>query len=116
MADLSDEDLLAVLGVEAEPIRQSSRSSQEERIIAGFEDIQRFVDQHGRLPALDDGGDIFERIYATRLARLRSLPDCRAVLALLDRQGLLTASPESTSTDPETSDEELLTADRKSVV
>ena len=51
MADLSDEDLLAALGVEAEPVRQSSRSAHEERIIAGFEDIQKFVDQHGRVPA-----------------------------------------------------------------
>ena len=110
MADLSDEDLLAALGVEAEPYQQSSRSSQEERIIAGFEDIQKFVDQHGRLPALDDGGDIFERIYATRLARLRSLADCRAVLTPLDRQGLLTAPPEFASTDSVTSDEELLMA------
>ena len=110
MADLSDEDLLAALGVEAEPVRQSSRSSQEERIIAGFEDIQKFVDQHGRLPALDEGGDIFERMYATRLARLRSLPDCRAVLAPLDRQGLLPASPDTALTDPVKSDEALLMA------
>lgn len=110
MADLSDDDLLAALGLAVEPVRHSSRSAQEERIIAGFEDIQKFVEQHGRVPALGEGGDIFERIYATRLARLRSLPDCRAVLAPLDRQGLLTASPDTALTGPMASDEDLLMA------
>ena len=52
MADFTDEDdaLLAELGVEVEAKKASSRSPQEERIIAGFEDIQRFVDEHGRAP------------------------------------------------------------------
>ena len=110
MADLTDEELLAALGVEAEPTRQASRSSQEERIIAGFEDIQKFVDQYGRLPQLGEGRDIFERIYATRLGRLRSLSDCRALLASLDRQGLLNTAPELVSSDASISDEELLSA------
>ena len=110
MADLTDEELLAALGVEAEPTRQASRSSQEERIIAGFEDIQKFVDQYGRLPLLGEGRDIFERIYATRLGRLRSLSDCRALLASLDRQGLLNTAPELVSSDASISDEELLSA------
>lgn len=110
MADLTDEELLAALGVEAEPTRQASRSSQEERIIAGFEDIQKFVDQYGRLPQLGEGRDIFERIYATRLGRLRFLPDCRALLASLDRQGLLNTAPELVSSDASISDEELLSA------
>lgn len=110
MADLSDEELLAALGVEAEPTRQASRSAQEERIIAGFEDIQRFVDQHGRLPELADGRDIFERIYATRIERLRSLPDCRAILEPLDRQSLLQDSQDLQPGSIDLSDEELLSA------
>jgi hypothetical protein len=109
MADLSDEELLAALGVETEPTRPASRSAQEERIIAGFEDIQRFVDQHGRLPELVEGRDIFERIYATRLERLRSLPDCRAILEPLDRQSLLQGTQDLQS-KVNLSDEELLSA------
>ena len=46
-----DDALLAELGVETEAKRQSSRTAREERIIAGFEEIQRFVEQHGRAPA-----------------------------------------------------------------
>lgn len=90
-AGFTDEDdaLLEELGVEVEAKKGSSRTAREERIIAGFEDIQRFVDRHGRAPQHGEDRDIFERMYAVRLDRLRALPDCRAVLEPLDRQGLL---------------------------
>ena len=45
MADLSDDDILAKLGVEAEAPKTTHRNPREERIIAGFEDIQRFVEE-----------------------------------------------------------------------
>lgn len=91
MADFTDEDdaLLAELGVEAEVKKAGSRTAREERIIAGFEDIQRFVDEHDRLPQHGEDLDIFERLYAVRLDRLRGQEDCRALLAEFDRQGLL---------------------------
>lgn len=71
------------------PQREGGRSARDERIVAGFEEIQRFVEQHGRKPLHGDERDIFERIYAVRLERLRAQPDCRAVLLPLDHQGLL---------------------------
>jgi T5orf172 domain len=89
VAELSDEDLLDALGVFAEPEKQSSRTAREERVVAGFEDIQRFVDKHGHAPMHGEDRNIFERLYAVRLDRIRALPDCRAILAPLDRQGLL---------------------------
>ncbi|MBR0837828.1 GIY-YIG nuclease family protein [Bradyrhizobium manausense] len=91
MADFTDEDdaLLGELGVEVETRKQGGRTPREERIIAGFEDIQRFVDQHGYPPQHGEERDIFERLYAVRLDRLRELEECRALLAPLDRQGLL---------------------------
>ncbi len=61
--------------LEAKPA--GGRSAREERIIAGFEDIQRFVEKHGRPPQHGEDRDIFERLYAVRLDRLRMLPDCR---------------------------------------
>lgn len=85
-----DDALLGELGVEVETKKDGGRTAREERIIAGFEDIQRFVDQHGRAPQHGEDRDIFERLYAVRLDRLRDQPDCRAVIAPLDRQGLLT--------------------------
>lgn len=77
----------------APPEKRGGRSPREERIIAGFEDIQRFVEAHGRAPEHGEDRDIFERLYAIRLDRIRSLEDCRSLVAPLDHQELL--NPES---------------------
>jgi hypothetical protein len=89
MPELSDDELLDALGVDAAPVGAASHTPREERIIAGFEDILRFVETHGRAPQHGEGNDIFERIYAVRLDRLRSLPEVRHLLAAMDTQGLL---------------------------
>lgn len=91
-ADMTDIDLDALeeeLADFAEPDKKGGRTSREERIIAGFEDVLKFVDEHKRLPLHGEGRDIFERLYAVRLDRLRQLPDVRDVLLKLDRHGLL---------------------------
>lgn len=84
-----DLDLLDELGVETAPAKSSGHSAREQRIIAGFEEIERFVEEHGRLPQHGDGRDIFERLYAVRLDRLRALAECREVLKGRDPRGLL---------------------------
>ncbi len=89
MNDPDLDELAAELSEFAAPEAKGGRPPREERVIAGFEEIQRFVDQHGREPRHGEERDIFERLYAVRLDRLRALPDCRALLAPLDRQGLL---------------------------
>ena len=91
MADFTDEDdaLLEELGVEIEAKTTGGRTPREERIIAGFEEIQRFVNEHGRLPQHGEDRDIFERLYAVRLDRLRGLTECRTLLEPMDRQKLL---------------------------
>lgn len=104
MTDLDLDALADELKDFDQPEKKGGRSAREERIIAGFEDIQRFVDEHGRLPLHGEGRDIFERIYAVRLDRLRELPDCKEILALLDRQGLLGDAPE---TEPALDDDAL---------
>jgi hypothetical protein len=90
MVEITDEELLDALGVDVETKTKPSRTHQEERIIAGFEDIERFFEQHGRLPVHGEDRDIFERIYAVRLDKIRSSPECRSVLTGLDdKYGLL---------------------------
>lgn len=86
----------------------SSRTAREERIIAGFEDIERFLEQQGRIPAHGEGKDIFERLYAARLDQIRKSPECRAVLADLDKHGLLGDSPVVVETVEEIDEDELL--------
>ncbi len=104
-----DDALLAELGVEGEAKKEASRTPREERVIAGFEEIQRFVAQHGRAPQHGEGRDIFERLYAVRLDRLRELADCRAVIEPLDHQGLLSDStPTQASASDDIDDDELL--------
>ncbi|MEO7998545.1 MAG: GIY-YIG nuclease family protein [Gemmatimonadaceae bacterium] len=90
-----DDELLDELGVEVEAEKSSTHSAKEERIIAGFEEIQRWVDEHGRTPRHGETGDIFERLYAVRLDRIRVLPDCRTLVEPMDRQELLTADATS---------------------
>jgi hypothetical protein len=104
-----DDALLAELGVEAEAKTKSSRTPREERVIAGFEEIQRFVEQHGHAPQHGEERDIFERLYAVRLDRLRELADCRAVIEPLDHQSLLAGAPASSvSAADDLDDDELL--------
>ena len=105
-----DDALLAELGVETESKKESSRTPREERVIAGFEEIQRFVAQHGRAPQHGEGRDIFERLYAVRLDRLRELADCRAVIEPLDHQGLLTGSAAVPASVPDDIDDDELLA------
>lgn len=110
MAELDDDELLDALGVEVAPLKASSHTPREERIIAGFEDILRFHQAHGRAPQHGEGGDIFERLYAVRLDQLRKLPEAHALLSALDEPGLL-AGAASTAADVDALDEDTLLAE-----
>ena len=92
MAEIDEDELLADLGLEVTPLKASSRTPREERIIAGFEDILRFHQAHGRVPLHGEGRDIFERLYAVRLDQLRKLPEAQTLLAGLDGPGMLSGA------------------------
>jgi hypothetical protein len=109
MTDL--DELRAELDEFAQPEKRGGRSPREERIIAGFEEIQRFVEQHGRAPQHGEDRDIFERLYAVRLDRLRALEECRGLLVQLDHQGLLTGAEVVRAVTAETMDEDELLAE-----
>lgn len=109
MTDIDLDELADELSDFATPDKPGGRSPREERIIAGFEEIQRFVEEHGRAPQHAEDGDIFERLYAVRLDRIRALEECRTLLEPLDHQGLLTgaSAPAAAETD-EIDEDELL--------
>jgi hypothetical protein len=111
MADMDDDELLDALGVEVAPLKTSSRTPREERIIAGFEDILRFHQTHGRAPQHGEGHDIFERLYAVRLDQLRKLPEAPSLLAELDGPGLLSGAALRIATDIDEMDEDALLAE-----
>lgn len=88
---------------------RASYTAREERIIAGFEDILRFIDNNGRVPEHGEDRDIFERLYAVRLDRLRASEECRDLLADLDAKGvLLEQEASSRSAGEEVDTDELL--------
>lgn len=108
MSDLDLDDLRAELDDFAQPEKKGGRTAREERIIAGFEEIQRFFETHGRAPQHGEDRDIFERLYAVRLDRLRALEECRSLLAPLDHQELLAGATVSAAPSEPIDDDELL--------
>lgn len=111
MSDLDLDELRTELDDFAQPEKKGGRSPREERIIAGFEEIQRFVEKIGRAPQHGEDGDIFERLYAVRLDRLRILDDCRGILSPLDHQGLLSGTTIASPAPSDTMDEDELLAE-----
>ncbi|WP_420393247.1 GIY-YIG nuclease family protein [Acuticoccus sp.] len=111
MSDLDLDELRSELDDFAQPEKRAGRSPREERIIAGFEEIQRFVNGHDHAPQHGEERDIFERLYAVRLDRLRALEECRSLLAPLDHQGLLAGAETGAALPKEEMDEDELLAE-----
>lgn len=106
-----DDALLGALGVEVEVKKTGQYTKEQERIIAGFEEIQRFVEETGRAPQHGEDQDIFERLYAVRLDRLNEQAKCRELLLSMDHQGILSSIKEDADEpSAEMNDEELLDA------
>jgi hypothetical protein len=106
-----DDALLAELGIETEVKQDQTYTARQERIIAGFEDIQRFYREHDRLPQHGEERDIFERLYAVRLDRIRGSSECLDLLKPMDVDGILTDRVCEPSEEYELdSDDELLAA------
>lgn len=106
-----DDALLAELGVDVEVKKAVSRTPREERIIAGFEEIQRFTEEHGRAPEHGETRDIFERLYTVRLDRIRELQECRDLVESLDHQNLLSGSAATQPSDADELDDDALLAE-----
>ena len=107
MADTDLDALRDELAEFAEPKPEAARPAVEERVLAGFEEIQRWVSANGRLPRNQEGLDIFERLYAVRLERLRGQPELRAVLEPIDTDGLLSGERVSGGDTAELSEDDL---------
>lgn len=106
-----DDALLAELGIEIEAKSHVSRTPREERIIAGFEEVQQFVTKHGRVPQHGESQDIFERLYAVRLDRIRDQAECHELVAPLDSQGLLSGAHEDAGPELDSLDDDALLAE-----
>ena len=107
-----DDALLDELGVETKVTQAVTYTARQERIIAGFEEIQRFVEEYGRLPLHGEGRDIFERLYAVRMDRIRASAECMQLLEAFDSTGLLSGefAEQSPAERENVTDDELLEA------
>ncbi len=109
MTEQSNKDLLDALGVEIATTKKRTLTPKEERIIAGFEEIQSFVETEERIPAHGEDKDIFERLYAVRLDQIRADEVCSDLVKAMDHQGLLANIDQVAETKEEYgSDAELL--------
>lgn len=107
----ADRALLDQLGVDATPQKKANLTAREQRIIAGFEEIERFVEEHGRTPHHGEENDIFERLYAVRLDQMCSSSECRELLEPRDSGGLLSSSSDKKKVlSEDISNKELLAA------
>jgi len=79
------------------PKEQRQFTQQEERVIAGFAEISRFYEEHKCRPQHGAERDIFERLYAVRLDRIRAEPRYCELLTEhgFDKYGLLTGAQET---------------------
>jgi len=105
---LSDEDLLAELGIDVKVEPPRTYTTLEARLIAGFEDIQRFYEEYGRSPKHGEENDIFERLYAVRLDRLKENAQALELLADIDKHGLLNGADLNNAGSEDLDDEALL--------
>ena len=116
MTDLSLDDLRDELSAfETKKPKLTKHTAREERVIAGFEDIVRFREEHGRTPQHGEANDIFERIYAVRLDRLRKLNEYHELLKPLDSYGLLDEASCSAQSNEEDIDTDTLMAELNDV-
>ena len=105
-----DADLLGELGVDTAVKKTAARTPKEQRIIAGFEEIERFIEEQGRVPEHGPEREIFERLYAVRLDRLRESAECRELLEEVDPKGLLEIEGGGAASTEDATDDELLDA------
>jgi Meiotically up-regulated gene 113 len=108
---MDDDELLEALGVSVETKTTGGRTPKQERVIAGFEDILNFVKEHGRPPAHGEDRDIFERLYAVRLEKLRAEQEFLDLLAPFDDAGLLSGEFAARPAAPEPADDDALLAE-----
>lgn len=108
MSDIDLDQIRDELSEFAEAPRKSGGSQLEERVLAGFEEIQRFVEQHGHPPRHGESLDIFERLYAVRLDRIRASNELSAIVRPHDHQGLLIATVDAMPSEDELDEDALL--------
>ncbi len=91
-------------GLDMEP-EQNYRAAH---MVAGFDEIQQFVERMGGLPQSQVGRDVHERMLAVRLNHIRGLDESKSLLGPLDHASLLDRAPMDRSTTDDLTDEQIV--------
>jgi len=84
MKRLSDEQILDELEIELELKSTKVLTPLEERLISRFEEINVFYETHQRVPCLNDDADIFEKLCASRLEKIKQNSEMKSVVLFLE--------------------------------
>ena len=84
MKRLSDEEILDELEIELELKSTKVLTPLEERLISRFEEINVFYETHQRVPCLNDDADIFEKLCASRLEKIKQNAEMKSVVLFLE--------------------------------
>lgn len=99
MTNYNIDDLRSELDSFAKPKEDKTYTPREERIIAGFEEIEAFFEEKKRKPKHGENNDIFERLYAVRLEIIQASDECKTILKDIDRFGLLENNADASKID-----------------
>ena len=89
MERLSDDQILDELEIQLELKSPKVLTPLEERLISGFEEINHFFETHQRVPSLHKHADIFEKLCASRLDKIKQNTEFKSVVLSLDKFNLL---------------------------
>lgn len=104
----ADAAILRALGEDDSGDMETAQSPHEERIIAGFEEIQRFAERTGGLPQHREDRSIQERMLAVRLDNIRGLKEAHSLLDPLDHQKILGRTRSNGPSADELTDDQLI--------
>ena len=89
MKRLTDDQILDELEIQLELKSPKFLTPLQERLISRFEEINNFFENHQRVPSHDIDADIFEKLCASRLDKIKQSSDMKSVVLILDKFNLL---------------------------
>ncbi|WP_180048201.1 hypothetical protein [Acinetobacter sp. YH12243] len=89
MERLTDDQILDELEIQLELKSSKILTPLQERVISGFEEINHFFETHQRVPSHHADADIFEKLCASRLDKIKQNSDMKSVVLFLDKFNLI---------------------------
>ena len=89
MERLTDDQILDELEIQLELKSAKLLTPLQERLISGFEEINHFFETYQRVPSHHTDADIFEKLCASRLDKIKQNSEMKSVVLFLDKFNLL---------------------------